>query len=162
MTWAIQDDLIGMPPITTVDAAPRMPPGMIAHAVDPVLGGGEFLYLPGVVNTVVGSLVTYNQVTPSTTLAATGAQNGNPVAVAMAAVGAGQWGWFQITGQARIAKTGVAISLGAALGVSATGGQVAAAGTPGAAGSLDAALCSAAALAGDATVSAQISRPALN
>ena len=163
MSYAFQNNTIGMPPVTTIDAAAKMPLGTMGYAVDPVLGGAEFVYLPGAANTVLGSLVTYNQATPTTTLAATGAQNGNPVAVAMAPVLAGQFGWYQICGQARIAKTtGAAIALGAALLLSATAGAIVTAATPGAAGTLDSAFCCVAALSTDTTVAAQISRPALN
>jgi hypothetical protein len=163
MAYAFQDDIIGMPPMRTVDAAPRLPIGMLGHAVDPVLGGGEFLYLPGVANTVAGSLVTYNQVSPgSTTLAATGATGAQSVAVAMAAIGATQFGWYQVSGQAIIAKTtGAGITLGAALGVTATPGAVASA-TVAAAGSLDSVKCAVTAASADTTVAAQISRPMLN
>jgi hypothetical protein len=170
MAWAFQDDLIGLPAMRQVDTFPRSPayPGLLAHGVDPALGvnggGGEFIYLPGVANTVVGSLVTYNQLTPATALAATGAKGGSPVAVAMAAIGAGQFGWFQISGNALIAKTsGAAIALAAAVGVSATGGQVASsAGGAATAGALTGSVVNGAALAGDATVNVQISRPVVN
>jgi predicted RecA/RadA family phage recombinase len=166
MAYAFQDDIAGLPGMRQVDNFARTPayPGMLAHALDPVLGGGEFIYLPGVAGTVLGSLVTYNQLAPSTVLAATGAKGGSPVAVAMAAPGAGQFGWFQITGNALIAKTsGAAIALGAAVGVSATPGQVAtSAGGAATAGALTGAVVSSGAAAGDATVNVEISRPMVN
>ncbi|HEY1430747.1 MAG TPA: hypothetical protein VGF39_03845 [Stellaceae bacterium] len=166
MAYAFQDDIAGLPGMRQVDSFPRIPayPGMLAHALDPVLGGGEFLYLPGVAGTVLGSLVTYNQLTPATVLAVTGAKGGSPVAVAMAAPGAGQFGWFQITGNALIAKTsGAAIALGAAVGVSATPGQVAtSAGGAATAGALTGAVVSSAAVTTDATVNVEISRPVVN
>jgi hypothetical protein len=38
-----------------------LPLGTVINAVDPVYGGGEFIFLKGVASTVVGSLVTYDQ-----------------------------------------------------------------------------------------------------
>ena len=165
MTYAFQDDRIGLPPISAVGAAQAggCYPGMLAHAVDPVQGGGEFVYLPGVANTVQGSVVTYNQKTPATTLAATGAPSAAPVAVAMAAIGAGQWGWYQVSGNAMVAKTtAAAIAAGAALALTATAGAVTTSAGGGAAGSLDSAVCSVAALAADTLVNATLSRPMVN
>jgi hypothetical protein len=139
-------------------------PGFLGHAVDPVEGGGEFLYLQGVANTVKGSVVTYNPLTGATTLAASGAKGGSPVAVAMAAIGAGQWGWYQVTGNALMSKvSGTAISLGGAVGVSTTAGQVTtSAGGAATAGALTGAVCSAAALTTDALVNVGVSRPTVN
>jgi hypothetical protein len=151
-------------PIAQVDTARRGPqyPGMLAHAIDPVLGGGEFMYLQGVANTVKGSLVTYNALTGQTALAVTGAHGAQPVAVAMAAIGATQWGWYMVSGNALITKTtGAAITLGATVGVSATPGQVASA-TVAAAGSVSNAIATVAALSADTTVNAQLSRPMVN
>jgi hypothetical protein len=166
MAYAFQDELCGLPGMRAVDSFPRSPayPGMLAHAVDPVLGGGEFVYMTGVANTVVGSLVTYNQLTPASVLGVTGAKTGSPVAVAMAAIGANQFGWFQISGNALMAKTaGAAIAAGASVGVSATPGQVAtSAGGAATAGALTGAVCSGAAAAADPTVNVQISRPVVN
>jgi hypothetical protein len=165
MAYAFIDDTIGKTPIAQVDAAMRSPqyPGFIGHAVDPVQGGGEFVYLQGVVNTVKGSLVTYNSLTGATVLAATGAKGGSPVAVAMAAIGAGQWGWYMITGDAQIAKVAGALTVGTAVGVTATPGQVGtSAGGSATAGALTAAVIDAAAAAGDATVHVNISRAEVN
>jgi predicted RecA/RadA family phage recombinase len=164
MAYAFQDDTLGLTPIAQVDSARRGPqyPGMLAHAIDPVLGGGEFMYLQGVANTVKGSLVTYNALTGQTALGVTGVHGGQPVAVAMAAIGAGQWGWYMVSGNALITKTtGAAITLGATVGVTATPGQVASA-TLAAAGALANAITSVAALSADTTVNAQLSRPMVN
>jgi hypothetical protein len=164
MAYAFQDEIAGLPAMGQVDAAPRGPalPGMFAHAVDPVDGGGEFVYLQGVATIVKGSVVTYAQGAASA-LAATAA-HGSPVAVAMAAIGAGQFGWFQVSGLARMAKTNLAATVGHAVGVSATAGQVADAGvaaTPLAGGTLDGAVVALAALGTDATVACQLSRPTI-
>jgi hypothetical protein len=62
---------------------------------------GEFIYLSGVASTVIGTLVTYDPYLGTTTLApATGGIG--PVAVAMSANVAGQFGFYQIGGVAAI------------------------------------------------------------
>jgi hypothetical protein len=76
--------------------------GTIVRAKDPIYGAGEFIYLAGVASTLVGSLVTYDENLGTTALApATGAASG-PVAVAMSANVAGQYGWYQIAGAAAV------------------------------------------------------------
>ena len=54
--------------------------GTIMRGKDPTYGGGEFIYLLGVANTVVGSVVTWDDPTHQTTLAAAAATNG-PITV---------------------------------------------------------------------------------
>lgn len=60
-------------------------------------GPAEFIYLKGVASTVVGSWVTYNADDGSTDLLAANAIG--PVAVAMSANVANQYGWYQRTGK---------------------------------------------------------------
>ena len=50
MAYSFQDEIIGLPGMGQVDTAPRAPamPGMLAHAIDPTLGGGEFVYGSGI------------------------------------------------------------------------------------------------------------------
>jgi len=72
--------------------------GTIVRAVDSSYGSGEFIYLLGVASTAVGSWVTYNMDDGSTTLLAANAIG--PVAVAMSANVANQYGWYQIQGKA--------------------------------------------------------------
>jgi hypothetical protein len=45
MAYSITDERMGWPGIATTDTVQRVPAGAIAHAVDPILGGGEFIYL---------------------------------------------------------------------------------------------------------------------
>jgi hypothetical protein len=98
MAYTIHDTLIGAQPITEVSTVKNHPLGTIVTASDPVYGGGEFIYLLGVVNTVLGSWVTYNLDDGSTTLLAANAIG--PVAVAMSANVANRYGWYQISGKA--------------------------------------------------------------
>lgn len=100
------------------------PLGTIVRAFDPTFGEGEFIYLKGVVSTVVGMLVTYDPINATTTLATNTTKQGNPVAVAMSANVAGQFGWYQIEGVAVIKKTAVAVPPASKIAVSATAGRV--------------------------------------
>lgn len=75
-----------------------LPLGSIVQGIDETYGSGEFIYLKGVANTVVGSWVTYNADDHSTALLAANAIG--PVAVAMSASVAGEFGWYQISGKA--------------------------------------------------------------
>lgn len=89
--------------------------GSIAKAYDPTYGEGEFIYLVGVASTVVGSVVTYNgntsgKPTWQTTLAPATANLGQPLAVAMSANVAGQFGWYQIAGNAVVATNGTLVA----------------------------------------------------
>ena len=95
--------------------------GTIVTAHDPTYGSGEFIYLTGVASTAVGSLVTYMN-TGATALAAVGANKPQPIAVAMAATVASEFGWYQISGRA-VCKKSCTISLAAnaAVGVLTTG-----------------------------------------
>lgn len=87
-------------------------PGDIVRAVDPIYGEGEFIYLQGVASTVVGSVVTWAGVnaataqTYQTALAPATANLAQPLAVAMSATLANQWGWYQIAGNAVAATNG--------------------------------------------------------
>jgi hypothetical protein len=101
--------------------------GEIVRAADPTFGGGEFIYLMGVANTVVGSLVTYNPATGATTLspATTGSNTPQSVAVAMSACVSGYYGWYQIEGAAVIKKTAVKFNpVAAAIYLSGTAGRI--------------------------------------
>lgn len=118
MTFVPKIPSLGMPPIastkTAFNGAGRSTPwklGDIIEAYDPVYGVGEFIYLLGVASTVVGSLVTWGGAssgTPTyqTALAPSTANIDQPLAVAMSANVAGQYGWYQISGQAVIATNG--------------------------------------------------------
>ena len=98
MAYSISNPRIGSQPIATTDTVKNHPLGTIVHAHDPVYGEGEFIYLLGLASTAVGSWVTYNNDDGSTTLLAANAIG--PVAVAMSANVASQYGWYQIQGKA--------------------------------------------------------------
>jgi hypothetical protein len=89
---------IGGQAIAATSTVAYHPLGTIVNAVDPTYGAGEFIYLAGVASTAVGSWVTYNLDDGSTALLAANAIG--PVAVAMSANVASQYGWYQISGKA--------------------------------------------------------------
>lgn len=75
------------------------------------LSEGEFIWLPGVANTILGSWVSFSTTdgtvnTGSTTLWAGTASTSFPLAVATAAIVASSWGWYQIYGAAICAISG--------------------------------------------------------
>lgn len=72
--------------------------GLICQANDSTYGSGEFIYLLGVASTTANSWVTYNADNFGTALLAADAIG--PVAVAMSANVASQYGWYQIQGKA--------------------------------------------------------------
>lgn len=110
---------------TTTIPSPPMVPGMIVAGNDPTLGGGEFILLAGVASTIVGSLVRYNASLFTTTLVVNTAVQVMPVAVSMSAnIAATTWGWYQIAGQATVAKTAVIILPNVAVYISATAGKI--------------------------------------
>lgn len=140
MTYAIQQADAGYLPIGAIDLGILAPsaisagttvtiptppnfPGMVVKAIDPTLGGGEFILLAGVASTIVGSLVVYDSATYLTTLAPAGSNLPRAVAVAMTANAATtSWAWYQIGGQAVAAKTsGLALASNAAVGVKTVG-----------------------------------------
>ncbi len=90
--------LVGSQPIATNSTTQNHPLGTRVRATDPTYGEGEFIYLKGLASTAVGSWVTYNQDDNSTTLLAANAIG--PVAVAMSACVANEYGWYQIFGKA--------------------------------------------------------------
>lgn len=72
--------------------------GQIAVMKHATYGVGEFIYLQGVASTAVGTWVTYNADDHSTARLAANAIG--PVAVAMSASVASNYGWYQINGKA--------------------------------------------------------------
>lgn len=102
--WKIQTSRVGLQPIAETSTTKKVPLGTIVTAVhesttgSTTYGSGEFIYLKGATSTAVGSWVHYNMDDGSTTLAV--ANGIGPVAVAMSANVADQYGWYQIQGKA--------------------------------------------------------------
>jgi hypothetical protein len=112
--------------LAAVDVTPKVPIGTIAKAFDDTLGEAEFIYLPGVANTVGGDLIVYDLLpagqTITRTTAAAQVNSGQPAAVALVAVPAGSYGWFQISGIAIVNAT--AASAAGKCFLTATAGSV--------------------------------------
>ena len=118
MAYGTSDPRIGSQAIATTDTVQNHPLGTIIRANDPTYGDGEFIYLLGVASTTVGSVVTYDAATYQTVLSAVGGNIPRAVAISMSANVASSYGWYQISGQAVVAKTAtVSLAAGAAVGV---------------------------------------------
>jgi hypothetical protein len=112
----------GFQPIENTSTTALNKLGDVVKATDPVYGEGEFIYALGVASTAVGSIVTYDPTTYQTTLCAVGGNIPRPIAVAMSANVASQYGWYQISGLAVCKKTcTISLAAGAAVGVLTTG-----------------------------------------
>lgn len=122
MAYTITDQRIGYQPIADNSTTQNHPLGTIVRAVDPTYGEGEFIYLLGVASTAVGSVVTYDASTYQTVLSAVGGNIPRPIAIAMAATVASEYGWYQISGVAVVKKTcTISLAAGAAVAVLTTG-----------------------------------------
>lgn len=158
MAYVHRSVLMGLQAIADTVTTQQHDIGTIVQAYDSTYGVGEFVYLKGVASTTVGSVVTYNSTTGTTTLAAIGASKSFPVAIAMSANVASQWGWYQIGGLSVMSKNcATSLAAGAAVGV-LTAGFIAATGTgKEVLGAIVTAVASA--TAGRTTVTVLISRP---
>ena len=120
----------GLVDFTNIDASASrvLPVGLIVRGADTASGqgAGEFIYLPGVASLAVGSLVTFNPLAKTVTLAAHTAHQAAPLAVSMAAnTTTTSYGWFQISGVATITRvTGAKTRPAVPLFLSATAGSV--------------------------------------
>jgi len=123
MTYTIQNPLSGFQPIAVTDTVQNHPLGTVVFANDPVYGGGEFIYLKGIASTVVGSMVDYDQYLATTALSpATGGTG--PVAIAMSANVANQYGWYQIKGSAVVKAPNAMVAGAEVFSLAATPGSV--------------------------------------
>jgi hypothetical protein len=94
--------------------------GVIVQCKDSLLGSAEFIYLKGVGSTVVGSIVNYDDTWQTALDTAAVAGPSRPLAVAMSACVASNWGWYQISGMAVATKANsVSFADGAGLGSAA-------------------------------------------
>lgn len=123
MAYVITTPLAGFQGIALTDTKQNHALGTIVQATDSTYGAGEFIYLKGIASTVVGSMVDYDSYLGTTALSpATGGTG--PVAVAMSANVANQYGWYQISGIAAV-KAPNAMVVGAdVFSLAATPGSV--------------------------------------
>lgn len=119
-SYQMTDAFIGFQAIGATDTTQNHPLGTVVRAKDPTYGWGEFIYLKGVASTVAGDVVTYDA-SFATTRAAAGTNLPRPVAFAMSANVASQYGWYQIGGLVIANKTKtVSLAAGVAVGVQST------------------------------------------
>lgn len=85
--------------LTEVHTSAQFPVGTRMAGAD----GNEYVYLKGVADTTAGSWVSWNAVAGTTALLAGNAVG--QVGIAMAAIVADRWGWYQIYGINTQAKT---------------------------------------------------------
>lgn len=116
--------LAGAQPIANTETVQKHTLGTLVRASDPIFGEGEFIYLLGAANTVVGLMVTYSATTYQTVLSPNTAGIGNSFAWAMAANVAAQYGWYQVSGLVVAKKTNVSWEPQKAVYQSATAGRV--------------------------------------
>ena len=102
MTFTVSN-YAGGQQIATKDTTQNHPLGTIVRGHDPTYGEGEFIYLKGVASTIAGSIVEYNT-SFQTGLDSTALDTPVPLAVAMTTTTASYYGWYQISGLARVAK----------------------------------------------------------
>lgn len=130
MTFRVSDGRIGIQPIADTSTTKNHALGTIVRAVDETLGEGEFIYLKGVGSTVVGSIVRYDD--GFQTALHTSTDNVScPLAIAMSANVADQYGWYQISGLAVATKANsvsfadnAALGAGSGLAVAAASGSI--------------------------------------
>lgn len=120
MAYLVSSDTLGFQPIDSTSTTKQHALGTTVRAVDTTNGEGQFIYLAGVASTVAGDLVIYDQLAGTTTRAITTSRG--PVAVAMSANVAGQYGWYQLHGAASV-KAG-AVAANALVYATATAGTV--------------------------------------
>lgn len=119
MAWQIIEQNNINHPIQAVLSTQQAPIGMIVRAVEPLLGFGEFIYLPGVASVAAGDLVQYDTLAGTTTRGSFTANLPFPIAVAMGPCIASTFGWFQIGGNAIVANNATAAINSAAFHVAA-------------------------------------------
>lgn len=115
--WTITEGRLGLPAIDAAADAATMPPGSTCRASHAAYGEAEFVFLAGAASTAVGDVVTHLG-GATTRLPATGAVG--PVAVTMSAAGAGQYGWYAVSGVVPVTTSG-AVAAGAPAYAAATG-----------------------------------------
>lgn len=111
MAYFITEDLARYQPINETSTVQLHDIGTIVNAFDgTTYGAGEFIYLKGVASTAIGNPVIWDSA-GQTALA--GLASRGPIAIAMSANVANQWGWYQIQGLAPVSSAANAVATGA-------------------------------------------------
>lgn len=85
--------------------------------------GKIYIYLKGVASTVAGDVVTFDEAGATTRLVKAEADKLKPIAVALAAVVANKYGWYQVYGETSLSALGLCAKE-VAIYTSATAGAV--------------------------------------
>ena len=107
MAYRITDTVAGTQDIAENSTTQKHEIGTMVRAFDPTYGEGEFIYLVGVASTLVGTVVTWHDADTTlglTAFSTTAVDSGEPLAVAMSACVADEYGWYQIAGIAVVGK----------------------------------------------------------
>lgn len=122
--------IAGHQPISETSTEKKHPLGTIIQAQDPTFGSAEFIYLKGIGSTVVGSIVNYDT-SFTTALNTTALDKARPLAIAMSANVANQYGWYQISGLAVATKAnttsfaaGAGLAAGSGLAIAVASGLI--------------------------------------
>jgi len=119
MAYAPQESRVVEQAIASNSTTQKHQLGSVVRAYDSTYGEGEFIYLKGVASTTVGSVVEYTT-TYQTGLSTVALTTPHPLAVAMSACVANEFGWYQISGEAIMVKTATVCFLAnAAVGTAA-------------------------------------------
>ena len=123
MAYILQTPIAGSQKITDVSDTinEAHPVGTEVTASDTTLGGATFIYLMGVASTAIGTWVVYDDYGQTALLTPNYI---GPVAIAMAATGANQYGWYQRTGQNAVGKVAAGFVDNANVYITATPGTV--------------------------------------
>jgi len=109
MTYRIEESKVIAQAIADTSTEAKVELGTIVSAYDPTYGYAQFIYLKGVASTVIGDVVNYRSDTGATVRGVLATRG--PVAVAMSANVANQYGWYQISGMA-VVKAGTVAANG--------------------------------------------------
>ena len=111
MTFFITTDIARYQAINETSTVQLHDIGTVVNAFDSTTyGAGEFIYLKGVASTAIGNPVIWDSA-GQTALA--GLASRGPVAIAMSANVASQWGWYQIQGMCPVSSAANAVASGA-------------------------------------------------
>lgn len=122
LAFKITSPIIGAQDIALTDTTQRHPLGTRYRFVDPTYGEIECIYLKGVAGTAQGSVVVYDPKAGTTTLSVLASRG--PLAVAMSANVALQFGWYAVAGVVPVSTTAAGTgAANAGLATTAVAGQ---------------------------------------
>jgi hypothetical protein len=130
MSFIAYDTTLGVVKLTDVDTVGPGPVNLVAgtgagrqsfsfeimRGYDAALGGGEFVYAQATGTLAAGDVCQFNQTLVSGAIVngaakwAGTANSGDVIGVAVAAMTANQWGWFQVSGNAIVTCSGAPVA----------------------------------------------------